>query len=76
MSQLTLYLDVETAARLKDAAASAGMSQSQWVARLIRERTNQEWPQSVKALAGAWPDMPTAEEIRAAAGTDSEREAL
>jgi hypothetical protein len=76
MSQLTLYLDAETAARLKDAAASAGMSQSQWVAGLIRERTSQEWPESVKALAGAWPEMPTAEEIRAALGTDSEREAL
>jgi hypothetical protein len=76
MSQLTLDLDADTAARLKDAAASAGMSQSQWVARLIRERTRQEWPESVKALAGAWPDMPTAEEIRAAVSGDSEREAL
>lgn len=76
MSQLTLYLDAETAARLKDAATSAGMSQSQWVSRLIRERTSQEWPQSVKALAGAWPEMPTAEEIRAGACADSEREAL
>jgi hypothetical protein len=76
MSQLTLYLDTETAARLKNAATSAGMSQSQWVARLIQERTSQEWPESVKALAGAWPEMPTAEEIRAALGTDSEREAL
>jgi hypothetical protein len=76
MSQLTLDLDADTAARLKDAAASAGMSQSQWVARLIRERTRQEWPESVKALAGAWPDMPMAEEIRAAVSGDSEREAL
>jgi hypothetical protein len=76
MSQLTLDLDADTAARLKDAAASAGMSQSQWVARLIRERTRQEWPESVKALAGAWPDMPTTEEIRAAVSGDSEREAL
>jgi hypothetical protein len=76
MSQLTLYLDADTAARLKDAAASAGISQSQWVARLIRERTDQEWPESVKALAGAWPDMPTAREIRAACGEDEEREAL
>jgi hypothetical protein len=76
MSQLTLYLDAETAARLKDAATGAGMSQSQWVARLIRERTSQEWPESVKALAGAWPEMPTAEEIRSAASADSEREAL
>ncbi|MGB5736416.1 MAG: CopG family transcriptional regulator [Thiohalocapsa sp.] len=80
MSQITLYLDQDTATRLKQMAVSEGISQSQWVARLIRERTAREWPDTVKALAGAWVDskdsdeMPTAEEIREAAGTDMERE--
>ena len=74
MSQVTLYLDEETAARMKMAARSEGLSQSQWVARLIRERTRTEWPKSVAALAGAWADLPLADEIRADVGTDVERE--
>ena len=80
MSQLTLYLDQETATRLKQMAVSEGISQSQWVARLIRERTAREWPDAVRTLAGAWAEaedsdeMPTAEEIRESAGLDIERE--
>ncbi len=74
MSQVTLYLDEETAARMKMAARSEGLSQSQWVARLIRERIGTEWPKSVAALAGAWADLPLADEIRADVGTDVERE--
>jgi hypothetical protein len=80
MRQVTLYLDQDTATRLKQMAVSEGISQSQWVARLILERTAREWPDAVRSLAGAWADseqgdeMPTAEEIREAAGLDSERE--
>lgn len=76
MSQLTLYLDTEAAARLEEAASSADMSQSQWVARLIRQHVSQEWPESVKSLVGAWPGLPTAAEIRGTAGEDSEPESL
>lgn len=76
MSQITLYLDNETAVRLKQVAQDEGVSQSQWVARLIRERISQEWPESVKALAGAWSDLPTAEAIRAGGGVDAHREPL
>ena len=74
MSQITLYLDENTAAVVKQAAQSEGVSQSQWVSRLIRERTRTEWPEAVKALAGAWVDMPLAQEIRAGTGRDVERE--
>lgn len=41
-----------------------GVAQGQWVARLIRDRLATSWPVSVAALAGAWQDMPTAEELR------------
>ena len=74
MSQITLYLDEDTATRMKQAARSEGMSQSQWVARLIRERTSKEWPATVVAMAGAWADLELAEEIRTSAGVDVERE--
>jgi hypothetical protein len=74
MSQVTLYLDEDTAARMKQAAQREGVSQSQWVAGLIRERTRTQWPPEVAGLAGAWADLPLAEEIRKSAVADVERE--
>jgi len=59
---------------MKEAAQAAGVSQSRWLAELIRERTANEWPQSVIDLAGAWADMPTAEELRQRHGEDVPRE--
>ncbi len=76
MGQVTIYLDEETVIRMKEAARSQGLSQSQWVARLIRERTRNEWPATVVALAGAWADLPLSAEIRSTAGADTDREAL
>jgi hypothetical protein len=76
MGQVTLYLDEQTEERMRRAAAEAGLSQSRWVAELIRRRTASEWPESVRRLAGAWPDFPTLEEIRSGAGEDLPREPL
>lgn len=74
MAQVTIYLDAQTAARLRKAARAAGISQSRWLADLIRHRTATEWPDSVRRLAGAWADMPTAEELRRGVGKDARRE--
>lgn len=74
MGQVTLYLDAETEARMKEAATAAGLSQSRWLADLIRERTANGWPPSVAALSGAWADMSTAEELRQNSGEDVPRE--
>ena len=57
MSQITLYLDPETEAKLKAAAKASGISVSRWVAQLIQERTADRWPDSVRALVGAWADV-------------------
>jgi hypothetical protein len=76
MSQITLYLDAETENKLKLAAKAAGVSQSRWVADLIREKTASQWPESIARLAGAWADFPTAEEIRAGLGEDAPRESF
>jgi hypothetical protein len=76
MSQITLYLDPETAAKMKVAAESAGISQSQWVARIIRKHFSETWPESVKELTGAWPEFPSAEELRQSHGEDAVREFL
>jgi hypothetical protein len=59
MSQISLYLDQKTYASVKAAAQAAGVSVSRWVAALIEARTAQQWPASVKAMAGSWRDEPT-----------------
>lgn len=76
MRRLTLYLDEETKGRVKEAARAAGISQSRWLANLVRERIAMEWPPSVIALAGAWVDMPTTEELRQNPGEDNPREPI
>jgi hypothetical protein len=74
MAQVTLYLDEETSQRMKEAAKQAGLSRSQWLARLVREKTATEWPQSVKEMAGAWTDIESAAGLRQGTGRDSRRE--
>ena len=76
MGQVTIYLDEESERRLKAAAASAGVPVSRWVAGLIRNKTRTEWPESVKALAGQWPDLPEPEALRRDRAADAERESL
>lgn len=76
MGQVTLYLDSETEERMKTAAKAAGVSQSRWVAKLIREKTSTEWPDSLVKLIGTWKDFPTLEEIRAGLPEDLPREPL
>lgn len=76
MAHVTLYLDDELAARLRAAAEEEGVSQSRWVSELIAQRLSDEWPPSVVELAGAWPDMPLAEELRGVTSHDAQREAL
>ncbi len=76
MAQLTLYLDQETVAKMRQAAEGEGLSQSQWVARLIRARLENEWPLAVRELAGSWPELPEADELRCGLGEDVPRESL
>jgi hypothetical protein len=67
MGRITLFLDDETAEKMKKAAKAAGLSPSRWVAELIREKmATTGWPASVVRLAGAWAgdDFPSLEEIR------------
>ncbi|HFE66627.1 MAG TPA: CopG family transcriptional regulator [Chloroflexi bacterium] len=64
MSQVTIYLDKDTEERMRVFTKSLRISQSEWVAALIQEKLQNEWPESVASLAGAWADFPSAEEIR------------
>ena len=58
MPQVTLYIDEATDAKARAAAGAAGVSYSRWVADLIRSRTRDEWPESIRGFAGAVPDFP------------------
>lgn len=76
MGQVTLYLDPETEAKMKEAAKAAGISQSRWLSELVRQKTASEWPPAIKTLAGAWADLPTAEELRKGMPEDLQREPI
>lgn len=78
MGQVTLDLDGETEAKMKAAAQAAGVSQSRWVADLIREKTAIHWPDSVAKLAGAWSDedFPSLAEIRSGLEDEVRRESF
>lgn len=76
MGQVTIYVDDDSEQRLKAAAKSAGMSVSRWVSKALQEKSRTEWPESVRGLAGAWPDLQDLAEIRSGYGQDKKREAL
>ncbi len=76
MGQVTIYLEDEVEEKMTDAAKSAHLSKSKWIASLIREKVANEWPRSIVDLAGSWKDLPLAKEGRAELGHDTEREKL
>lgn len=76
MGQITIYLDEEALATVNAATETSKVSKSQWIAEAIRLRVRKEWPADLLALAGAWSDFPSAEEIRGSSGADTPRESL
>jgi hypothetical protein len=64
MGQVTIYLDDETEGKARAAARAEGVPLSRWVAQRIQRRARSDWPAAVRAMAGAWPDLPSAERIR------------
>ncbi|MFW6344214.1 MAG: CopG family transcriptional regulator [Sediminispirochaetaceae bacterium] len=76
MGQITIYLDDETERKMKRVVRAQHVSQSRWVAELIRSRLRERWPESVREIPGSWKDAPTAEELRGDLGADYTREEL
>ena len=74
MGQVTIYLDQHTETKMKTVIKKNGISKSKWIADLIREKTADVWPVHIQKLAGAWKDLPLAEEIRMNMGSDIKRE--
>ena len=65
MAQITLYIDDALQARLLESSARLKVSQSQFVADLIRQAVASHWPDEFLALAGSISDFPTADGLRA-----------
>ena len=76
MGQLNIYVDDDTERRIKTAAASAGLSVSSWIAKVVREETETAWPPAVLELAGSWPDFPDLVELRQAQPPNHRRAGL
>ena len=76
MGQVTIYLDDETEKKMIANARVMKLSKSKWIAGVIQEKLVDQWPDTVRELAGSWDDFPSLDELRAGASTDSERETL
>jgi hypothetical protein len=76
MGQITIYLDAETEIKMLNMVKKSGISKSKWIANLIKDKTADTWPENIVKLAGAWKDLPTAEELRQNMGRDVKRESI
>ena len=74
MARITVYLEDDTAEKLRSLAESSEVSVSSLVANLIRNKLACEWPASITRLAGAWKDFPSLDEIRQRQPDDAPRE--
>ena len=76
MSSLTIKLNDKTRLALEQRAQAEEIDAGQWVERLIRRHVHPQWPNNVRALAGAWENFPNIEELRKDLGEDIPREIL
>lgn len=76
VGQVTIYLDEKTEADARAAARAEGMSLSKWITERVQRSARTEWPVAVRDLAGAWPDLPNAEELRQNKAKDVARKRL
>lgn len=76
MGQVTIYLDDETEQKMADTARIQNLSKSKWVAGVIKEKLQAEWPRSVREAAGSWSDFPSLDSLRMGGVEDAVREDL
>ena len=65
MPQVGIYIDDKLSKKLDKAIKAARKSRSKWVADLIAEKLEDEWPNGFFELAGSWESEETPEEIMA-----------
>jgi len=76
MGQVTIYLDSETEKKMSNVIKKTGISKSKWISDLIKQKMTSTWPENIIKLAGAWTDLPTAEDIRKNMAEDADRESI
>jgi hypothetical protein len=76
MGQVTIYLDSETEKKMSTIVKKTGISKSKWISDLIKQKITTTWPENIVKLAGAWTDLPTAEDIRKNMTEDADRESI
>ena len=76
MGKIIIELDPETEKYIRKMVEESGLSQSEFLTQLIREKAAALWPKSIRDLAGAWDDLPLAEEIRKDYASDASRESF
>jgi hypothetical protein len=76
MGQVTIYLDSETEKKMSSMIKKTGISKSKWISDLIKQKMSSTWPENIIKLAGAWTDLPTAEDIRKNMAEDADRESI
>ena len=76
MGQVTIYLDSETEKKMSSVIKKTGISKSKWISDLIKQKMTSTWPENIVKLAGAWTDLPTAEDIRKNMAEDADRESI
>lgn len=64
MGQITIYLDDELEARIRQAIEHQNVSRSRWIAEVLRRHLEGDWPAEVRESAGSWADFPSLEELR------------
>ncbi|MGH7885143.1 MAG: CopG family transcriptional regulator [Thermodesulfobacteriota bacterium] len=74
MGQITIYLDARIEKKIRKEAELKKVSNSKFIADILMEKFENNWPESIINLAGTWKDFPDAEEIRSSSGTDIKRE--
>ena len=72
MSQLSLYLDDETMAALRDMAQAGGKSLSKCASELIRNAAVSEWPPGFERLFGSIDDPTFQAPVRIVSKLDAE----
>ncbi|MCK4785748.1 MAG: CopG family transcriptional regulator [Desulfobacteraceae bacterium] len=73
MPQVAIYIDETLSEKLDKVTKASGKSRSKWVADVITERLENEWPQGFFELAGSWEDEKTPDRIMAEIRKGSEQ---
>ncbi len=76
MGQVTIYLDSETEKKMSNVVKKTGISKSKWISDLIKQKMTSTWPENIVKIAGAWTDLPTAEDLRKNMAEDADRESI